>query len=411
MACECVGPYLRKVRRIQELLTEVKNLFTCDISELKNATLTATQWQLPLRSIKSRNQGARLAPTVAEARYIFWRRFDKFRTSAFLSGGAGLTLVDSNAPEIDNISVAMMASETSHNFKWRKQQQTFELQLQHGNDCAVAMFEGNCKHPHFEIFKAFPPIHGPPAEGEMLDFLGISSSILAYCEESRMALYPPGRSFACAWLQQPTGQPRTWPMLDEEYLEWADVLSSARQASVREQPFRMAEVGAGTYGIWASRAAKAFLRHAPPWASCELLLVEPFVMGDGSALRTHVQKNFPENRCKFQVETSKLTTAGELKALLSTGEPWDLVDIDAQGWEKPFLEGILGWLQHRVRRLHISTHTRKIHWTILEWLNETGWTVWVHYPTYSLEGFKSIGLPAFLSVDGHISAVSNTAYS
>lgn len=100
-----------------------------------------------------------------------------------------------------------------------------------------------------------------------------------------------------------------------------------------------AEVGAGTYGIWASRAAKAFLRHAPPWASCELLLVEPFVMGDGSALRTHVQKNFPENRCKFQVswphdkllqhglrissgnlshgaevETSKLTTAGELKA-------------------------------------------------------------------------------------------------
>lgn len=62
-----------------------------------------------------------------------------------------------------------------------------------------------------------------------------------------------------------------------------------------------AEVGAGTHGIWASRAAKAFLRHAPPWASCELLLVEPFVMGDGSALRTHVQKNFPENRCKFQV--------------------------------------------------------------------------------------------------------------
>ncbi len=60
------------------------------------------------------------------------------------------------------------------------------------------------------------------------------------------------------------------------------------------------------------------------------------------------------------------------QALLSTGEPWDLVDIDAQGWEKPFLEGILGWLQHRVRRLHISTHTRKIHWTILQWLNETG---------------------------------------
>lgn len=144
MACECVGPYLRTVRRVQELLTELKNLFTCDISELKNATLTATRWQLPLRSIKSRNQGARLAPTVAEARYSFWRKFDKIRQSVFLSGGAGLALVDSNAPEIDNISVGIMASETSHNFKWRKQQQTFELQLQHGNDCpfGIPLAEG-----------------------------------------------------------------------------------------------------------------------------------------------------------------------------------------------------------------------------------------------------------------------------
>ena len=135
-ACECVGPYLQKVRRVQELLTELKNVFTCDISELKNATLIATQWQLPLRSIKSRSQGAGLlAQTVAEARYNFWRRFDKFRQSVFLSGTAGLTLADSNAPEIDKDFVAVMASETSHNFKWLKQQRTFELQLQHGNDC------------------------------------------------------------------------------------------------------------------------------------------------------------------------------------------------------------------------------------------------------------------------------------
>ena len=59
------------------------------------------------------------------------------------------------------------------------------------------------------------------------------------------------------------------------------------------------------------------------------------------------------------------------QALLSPGDPWDLLDIDAQGMERPFLQGIVGWLRHRVRRLHVSTHDRAIHWEILQWLKET----------------------------------------
>jgi hypothetical protein len=60
------------------------------------------------------------------------------------------------------------------------------------------------------------------------------------------------------------------------------------------------------------------------------------------------------------------------QALLAPGEPWDLLDIDAQGMEHPFLHGIVGWLRHRVRRLHVSTHDRAIHWEILQWLKEMG---------------------------------------
>ena len=33
------------------------------------------------------------------------------------------------------------------------------------------------------------------------------------------------------------------------------------------------EVGAGVYGIWAIRAARAFLRFAPPEATCDVLIV------------------------------------------------------------------------------------------------------------------------------------------
>ena len=68
-------------------------------------------------------------------------------------------------------------------------------------------------------------------------------------------------------------------------------------------------------------AAKAFTKYAPPDVPCELLLVEPFVMGalvarserqreqlpgslapflagDGSRLRSHAAMNLPQGRCR-----------------------------------------------------------------------------------------------------------------
>ena len=77
-----------------------------------------------------------------------------------------------------------------------------------------------------------------------------------------------------------------------------------------------------------------------------------------SSYRSHLQMDFVRSPPSRQ-------------ALLSPGDPWDLLDIDAQGMERPFLQGIVGWLRHRVRRLHVSTHDREIHWEILQWLKET----------------------------------------
>jgi len=50
-------------------------------------------------------------------------------------------------------------------------------------------------------------------------------------------------------------------MLDEEYLEWADVLSSARQASVREQPFRMAAWYSLVISHWKIQFLSGFEEH------------------------------------------------------------------------------------------------------------------------------------------------------
>ena len=43
-----------------------------------------------------------------------------------------------------------------------------------------------------------------------------------------------------AWERQRLPVPRTWPVLDEEYLEWADVLRSAFDAAEHARPLRVA---------------------------------------------------------------------------------------------------------------------------------------------------------------------------
>eukprot|EP00913_Durusdinium_trenchii_P022707 g21326.t1 len=62
----------------------------------------------------------------------------------------------------------------------------------------------------------------------------------------------------------------------------------------------MAEVGAGVYGIWAIRAARAFLRFAPPEATCDVLIVEPLLL-DRQLLQEHADRNLPPNRCRVIV--------------------------------------------------------------------------------------------------------------
>ncbi|CAE7766249.1 unnamed protein product [Symbiodinium pilosum] len=239
----------------------------------------------------------------------------------------------------------------------------------------------------------------------MLDFLGVSMPIGVDCESKQLSLLAPGRTALCEYYKRGLHLPRAWPVLDEEYLEWADGLTAAVRAARSGRPFRMAEVGSGPYGIWAMRAAKAFTKYAAPDQPCELLLVEPFVMGDGSLLRTHAAMNLPPGRCRFVVHTHPVTTNDQIKALLGSGELWDLVDVDVDGAEQTMLPGLFGWLLTRVRRLHLSTHSRKIHWDFMDSLERNGWEVQAHYPTLSLVGLQDKGLGRFLNCDGHISAL------
>eukprot|EP00438_Fugacium_kawagutii_P032773 Skav204663 [mRNA] locus=scaffold607:26040:27270:- [translate_table: standard] len=90
-----------------------------------------------------------------------------------------------------------------------------------------------------------------------------------------------------------------------------------------------------------------------------------------------VRYNLPEGRCQIRVEQSPVEGPEDLKKLLEQRpEEPSLVDIDAQGAEETMLCcGMISWLSDRVERLHVSTHTPRIHDSILQWLREAEWTV------------------------------------
>lgn len=68
------------------------------------------------------------------------------------------------------------------------------------------------------------------------------------------------------------------------------------------------------------------------------------------------------------------------------------------------LQGNLGWLAGRARRLHVSTHSRGHHRALLAWLRAAGWLVLADYPAFSIAGARSLGLGPFVNCDGHILA-------
>ena len=41
--------------------------------------------------------------------------------------------------------------------------------------------------------------------------------------------------------------------------------------------------------------------------------------------------------------------------------------------------GLMRWLSSRVRRLHLSTHSRVIHWDFVRELEGSGWRVMAQY--------------------------------
>ncbi len=207
----------------------------------------------------------------------------------------------------------------------------------------------------------------------------------------------------------------SYPMFDEEYFEWIDLLESVVAAS---KNYTMIELGAG-YGRWVVRAAMAAQQYDPK-LRCTMVAVEaePTVYGwmkehfrhNGLKPRHHTLlhgavTNQP-GKVEFYIggpvggahdlapdawygqsiskdyEVAESKSAGRyngfkvlryksgwrsiripgvsLKSILKKFDRVDLIDLDIEGEELPTLTAVAAELDAKVKRLHIGTHGKEI---------------------------------------------------
>ena len=134
-------------------------------------------------------------------------------------------------------------------------------------DCLINLFSGlgQCEE-HLPIFRDFGVFQGPSNEGEIVDFLGVSTALDVHCpaefHKKLSACHSLSQLFACKFFYNNWG--RLMPLVDEEYFEWEDVLEIAQMASERDH-FAMAEARLGVIELFVwrwVRAAMAFGRSA-----------------------------------------------------------------------------------------------------------------------------------------------------
>lgn len=217
-----------------------------------------------------------------------------------------------------------------------------------------------------------------------------------------------------------------YPAVDEEYLEWLDLLESVDAAKER---YVIAELGAG-YGRWAVRAAKACEQRQVPyhlicveaepqhyaWLNEHLLdnnimpkkhtLIQRAVTdATGNVVQFYVQfKGFtPDEWYGQSVNTDRATgddggyycglpvrkhLEGKGSIMVRTisiadaiagVDHVDLIDCDIQGLEFDAIRDSIAAINSKVRRMHIATHSVEIEAALRGLLIAHGWSLRADY--------------------------------
>lgn len=260
---------------------------------------------------------------------------------------------------------------------------------------------------HHPIFGLFPPFAGPTERGFTLDFLGAYTNASWFCDKTNGAyrLHYPSRENLChlseQWEDSAIIQTE-YPIIDEEYFEYIDVLDSVIQAKAN---FTMIEVGAG-YGHWSVTAFKALSylrrRHKVDVMDWHFIAIEPEPFHF-----SWTQKHFRRNGIDKSKSTFLNCGLGEdgtwgymtknspyrygaaihatekanaykfrlisLNTVLSSLDHCDLLDVDIQGAEARELSRAIDIIDNKVYKIHVGTHGAGAHKNVFDLFDGRGW--------------------------------------
>jgi len=272
------------------------------------------------------------------------------------------------------------------------------LETADGNRQILNMHSSMTWRRPWKIFQHFPIMHGPSRFGKSRSFLGEELDVECKGWDS---IYG-GRE--CLNVLRHL---RTLPVVDEQYFEWHSILQAAFDAAEHGQMLMVADVGSGLDAMWLLRSAVAFHRLTQE-LPCVMLAVEiNFALNGTEIFEDAVASNLPANRCTWMASPKVISTNSGLVELLdehSKGKRWDLIDVDCDGCEVTLMSELVA-LALRVRRVHLSTHSREIHQLLLGFLKAASWQIDYHFaPRSAVTSLPSLG--PFLTKDGRIVAAS-----
>jgi len=291
-------------------------------------------------------------------------------------------------------------------------------------------------HKVIDVFTKYKPYQGPiyTDSGILVDFMGLKFPKEVYCNHAYTSQPGPYaiRARQCILYKRlgnvdDVTEFRTrWPVISEEYLEYADVLEAVAEyaSQPQERPFTFIELGAG-YGHWTLTAHVALMQLMPR-AQYKYVLVEavgemvpviknlaqlngvrmgegpdaPLVVHNGylgTASSLSASKNADAYTKEWGVARdsnqgpAKTITMRELAKLYNVPCIIDVVDIDIQGAEyskmvnqldramngQPGLMAgntTIQFLTERVRWVHFGTHHGD-NLALIRKFTSYGWTV------------------------------------
>eukprot|EP00927_Polykrikos_kofoidii_P072003 TRINITY_DN68177_c0_g1_i1.p1 TRINITY_DN68177_c0_g1~~TRINITY_DN68177_c0_g1_i1.p1 ORF type:complete len:574 (+),score=86.50 TRINITY_DN68177_c0_g1_i1:112-1833(+) len=258
---------------------------------------------------------------------------------------------------------------------------------------------------HHPIFLAFHPsgLRDDYEVGHVVDFLGVPQPADYFLEllEHFHRMCTTTRIAAARSYKARSAVAAPWPTVDEEYFQHVDMLMSVVDAwHAGSQSFTVVELGSSFFAPWASKAVAAW-RRLVPGGACYAGLAE--IEEDKLQTLRGGLERLGLASCETRLWSDDVKVVG-LEAMLE-GFPTaiDYLDMDIEGGELGVIRGARAFLQQRVRRIHIGTHSRIEHHDLERVLRDDGWEIiWSYPPRSYLE--TPFGPVAFL--DGVLAALS-----